>query len=549
MGPPDRRRTFTITVTLMFIFTCSVTVEALNQAGYCSFYEECGRNPSVNGSLIKPIIPCVNYSPARRIQGAHYQQLKKVCPMLAKGEGNTTACCSMNQLASLDNSLTLSKAILVRCPACADNFAHLHCITTCSPDQSQTLTITRTINVTILGQKFIDASFKSCKNVRIPATGGYAIATMCGRYGASLCTPQRWLDFQGDTSNGLAPLDIDFRIIPEGDAVPPGIVPYAGTALRCNETTDTGGKACSCQDCVESCPAVAPPPNPPPPFQIGELDGVMVVCLIAFVALSISFLIFLAVQKFVGGHDVDMKAKGEGTKGKDKNSNTVHGAKGRKAEVQAKAETIDPQDVTCTDRNSLATQEFLGSLFRNWGTLMARHPFKVLLVSAAVVAAFAAGLMHIELTTDPVQLWSAPNSRARREKDFHDKHFDPFFRTNQVILTAPGRPSHSYDSLLFGKHTFSGIISKDLILQLLELQKQIQAIEFWSDELNQTATLKDICFAPLNPNNSSLTDCAVNSLPQYFQNSLKNLNAKVNMTELGVTKEVDWRDHFIYCVK
>jgi hypothetical protein len=22
-----------------------------------------------------------------------------------------------------------------------------------------------------------------------------------------------------------------------------------------------------------------------------------------------------------------------------------------------------------------------------------------------------------------------------------------------------------------------------------------------------------------------------------------------NMTELGVTKEVDWRDHFIYCVK
>ena len=46
-----------------------------------------------------------------------------------------------------------------------------------------------------------------------------------------------------------------------------------------------------------------------------------------------------------------------------------------------------------------------------------------------------------------------------------------------------------------------------------------------------------------------MTDCAVNSLLQYFQNNVTNLDAKVNMTELGVTKEVDWRDHFIYCVK
>ncbi|XP_035246328.1 NPC1-like intracellular cholesterol transporter 1 [Anguilla anguilla] len=552
MGPP--KRSHTLAVASLFLFACLVTAEAKNQPGYCSFYEECGRNPSVNGSLIKPIIPCVNFSPARQIQGAHYARLKKVCPMLARGEGNTTACCSMNQLSSLENSLTLSKAILVRCPACADNFAHLHCITTCSPDQSQTLTILRTINVTVLGQEkeavvayrsyvsetFIDASFKSCQNVRIPATGGYAIATMCGRYGASLCTPQRWLDFQGDTSNGLAPLDIDFRIIPNGAPVPPGIAPYAGKALRCNETTDTGGKACSCQDCVESCPAVAPPPPPPPPFLIGQLDGVLAVCLIVFVILSVTFVGFLVVRHFgPGGSRSTVKAAEAKTKVKDKNSNEVG---------KAKDEVIDPGDVTCTDRNSLATEEFLGSVFQRWGTLMARHPFKVLLTSAAVVAVFGTGMMHIELTTDPVQLWSAPNSRARREKDFHDSHFDPFFRTNQLILTAPNYPSHAYDSLLFGMHNFSGIISKDLILQLLELQKRIQAIEFWSDDLNRTASLKDICFAPLNPGNPSLTDCAVNGLPQYFQNSVDNLNAKVNMTELGVTQEVDWRDHFIYCV-
>lgn len=99
---------------------------------------------------------------------------------------------------------------------------------------------------------------------------------------------------------------------------------------------------------------------------------------------------------------------------------------------------------------------------------------KVLLLSAVIVAVFSAGLKSIELTTDPVELWSAPNSRARKDKDFHDSHFDPFFRTNQLILTAPGRKGQVYDSLLFGKTNFSGIVSKDLITELLELQTKIQ---------------------------------------------------------------------------
>lgn len=95
-------------------------------------------------------------------------------------------------------------------------------------------------------------------------------------------------------------------------------------------------------------------------------------------------------------------------------------------------------------------------------------------MSAAIVIAFSVGLKSIELTTDPVELWSAPSSRARQEKAFHDKYFDPFFRTNQLILTAPGRKGHIYNSLLFGQQNFSGLISKDLIIQLLELQTQIQ---------------------------------------------------------------------------
>ncbi|KAM9360631.1 NPC1-like intracellular cholesterol transporter 1 [Symphorus nematophorus] len=539
---------------LITFLTFVVLSDAQHEEGYCAFYEECGLNPSLEGTFTPPIVPCLNYTRASRLTGDHYRKLREVCPILDRGPNNTTACCSIKQLSSLQANLAMSKAVLVRCPSCADNFAHLHCITTCSPNQSQMLKVTKIMNVTntdnitnlaVVGYQafvtatFADAAFQSCKNVRIPATGGFAIATMCGRYGAKLCNPQHWYDFQGDSSNGLAPLDIDFNLVKEGDfaGLPEGIIPYNGRALKCNETTPSGGQACSCQDCQEACPRIAPPALPPGPFRLLGTDGFLVISIILLCLLIFAFILYLSVSCLVRSRKRKDEEKGKRKgKGKDQNSNDVT------------ERVIDPSEVTCADRNSLAAQAFLSLQFQRWGTLMASYPLMVLLLSAVVVIALSAGMKSIELTTDPVELWSAPNSRARQEKDFHDSNFGPFFRTNQLILTAPSRKGEIYDSLLFGPQNFSGLVSKDLILELLELQTRIQNIEFWSKELNRNASLKDVCYAPLNPTNPSLTDCAVNSLPQYFQNSLDNINAKVNMTQLGVTKEVDWRDHLIYCV-
>lgn len=307
--------------------------------------------------------------------------------MFDQGEDKTYACCTIKQLRSLEASLTLSKAVLVRCPACAYNFAHLHCINTCSPNQSQTVKVTKVMNVTelnvtreavvgyqaFMGKSFADSSFNSCKNVRIPATiGGYAIATMCGRYGAKLCTPQRWYDFQGDSSNGLAPLDIDFRIMKEGDTtgVPEGVIPYNGHALMCNETTPTGGEVCSCQDCQESCPSVPPPPPVAPPFTLLSIDGYLVISIILLVLLILSFLLYLFVSYWVTSRNKKDGEKGKHggkgkDKGKDKNSNKVT------------QQVIDPSEVTCAEKNSLAAQAFLSSLFQIWGTIMATYPLTV----------------------------------------------------------------------------------------------------------------------------------------------------------------------------
>lgn len=303
--------------------------------------------------------------------------------MLDRGSTGTYACCSVNQLSSLDASLTLSKAVLVRCPSCAENFAHLHCITTCSPNQSQTIKVTEVTNVTgsdnitreaVVGYKvflsttFADDAFQSCKNVKIPATGGFAIATMCGRYGAKLCNPQHWYDFQGDSSNGLAPLDIDFNLLKPGDTagLPEGVIPYNGQALKCNETTPSGGQACSCQDCAESCPKIPPPSLPPGPFRLLGTDGFLVIAIILFCLLIFAFLFYLSITCWMKSRKRTDEKKGK-RKGKDKDQNSN----------DVTQRVVDPSEVTCADRNSLAAQAFLRSKFQIWGTIMATYPLTV----------------------------------------------------------------------------------------------------------------------------------------------------------------------------
>lgn len=56
-----------------------VLSEAQHEAGYCAFYEECGRNPLLGPALIPPIVPCLDYSKARPVTGEHYNKLVEVC--------------------------------------------------------------------------------------------------------------------------------------------------------------------------------------------------------------------------------------------------------------------------------------------------------------------------------------------------------------------------------------------------------------------------------------------------------------------------------------
>ncbi|XP_069773730.1 NPC1-like intracellular cholesterol transporter 1 [Narcine bancroftii] len=512
-------------VPLLLTFLCTASGAVIHRPGYCVFSQDCGKNPEVTNSLLPAKVPCLFNGPATQVSGSHLILLRKVCPMLYKGNSNTMACCTSQQLDMLEASLSLSKTLLVRCPSCVQNFINLYCQNTCSPDQSLHINVTRTFWANVSGvvkeavlqyqcyysREFADGAYDSCKDVRIPATGGFAIAPMCGKYGSALCNTERWLAFQGDSSNGLAPLDIDFILLPNGTQVAGGLVPYGGRSFPCNESASSHGQACSCQDCSDSCPAIAAPLPAPGPWRIGRLPGSLVLCLIAFASLLCLFALYLLWLRSRRAH---------------------------------KAPPSRPGTAPC----ARSTQSQLARAFRLWGTAVARSPLPVIGASVAVVLALSAGLTYITLTTDPIQLWSAPGSRARREKDFHDANFGPFFRTNQIIITVPNRPNSTYDSVLFGQNNFSGIFSKDVVLELLDFQSKLVNIVAWSEKAQRNISIKDICYAPLNPQEPNTTDCTVNSLLQYFQNNRSRIDAVANQTMHGVKGTVDWRDHFLYCV-
>lgn len=83
------------------------------------------------------------------------------------------------------------------------------------------------------------------------------------------------------------------------------------------------------------------------------------------------------------------------------------------------------------------------------------------------MGASAGGLAYMHITTDPVELWSSPKSQARQEKDYFDKHFGPFFRTVQLIITTPLMLNETYDPYLGGPSIpFGSVLNKELLHQV-----------------------------------------------------------------------------------
>lgn len=64
----------------------------------------------------------------------------------------------------------------------------------------------------------------------------------------------------------------------------------------------------------------------------------------------------------------------------------------------------------------------------------AKNSILTLAIFSWAIAGLMFGIQYLDIITDPVELWAAPNSRTRLEKDYFDSRFGPFFRNNQIFI-------------------------------------------------------------------------------------------------------------------
>lgn len=91
-------------------------------------------------------------------------------------------------------------------------------------------------------------------------------------------------------------------------------------------------------------------------------------------------------------------------------------------------------------------------------TVVASYPIIVLIVSLILAAAISAGSVFLVVTINPIEIWAAPNSRCRQEKDFFDETFNPFYRTEQIFFKIVGKSNVSKILIVLRKPLISCIV-------------------------------------------------------------------------------------------
>ncbi|XP_014262096.1 Niemann-Pick C1 protein isoform X2 [Cimex lectularius] len=536
----------------LLILTAVFTSFILMVNGNCIWYGKCHTRP-ITGLPLN----CNYTGPAKKLnnpKGLEY--LKKWCPEFVNTaqETETEICCDTIQLEDFDKNINIAKSFLQRCPSCFHNFlAHL-CAITCSPRQSEFINVT-SIETNEKGVSFVNSldifvttnylagTFNSCKNVNVPAMGNLALDVMCGDHKAIGCSPLIWFNFMGDPDkNAYAPILMNY--IPTEEPTK-NIIPFNPKIIPCNVALDKHTPPCSCVDCEQSCPSPPPPKPPFEPFMILGLPGLPLVMLLIFVGgtslflsavcwgSSISAGIAVAVlrrrkedhaagsvgRRLAGINSrIAMAADDESSPLQSKRSSVVSSSDERQNESPAVA-VARPSSLR--ERLGNRLEIFLQNSFRRLGFACASNPWLTLFLGFCVVVALSHGIKYLEITTNPVELWASPHSRARQEKEFFDQNFEPFYRTEQVIISAVDLSTVKYNTSSKGEVEFGPVFHKKFLLDVLDLQQSILAIG-----RDDGVGLETICFAPLTSPFTGpvlVKQCAVQSIWGYFQDSAEEI--------------------------
>ncbi|XP_013397957.1 Niemann-Pick C1 protein isoform X2 [Lingula anatina] len=525
-----------LAVALFFIYN----FETVSSADHCVWY---GEKTLDSGKILNPFYngtakPLLNES-AKAI-------LKELCPHMVTGE-NISTCCSPDQIYTLQKNMGVPSQLIGRCPSCYSNFRKLYCDFTCSATHSSFLRVDQVIPVLnlvnqvtyFIDEGFADRMFNSCKDVVMPSNNEKAMSVLCGN---ANCNAKKWLNFMGN------PINSPFQIHYIMSGLPPGYETFNISTTPCYEAVDDDSLACSCQDCPKACGPEPTPKPPPPKCYILGIDCAFFIMGCIFIGFFLVFIIgnifyYIICKNTLGVNRQDDLEENDWAINSD-SSDTVPVLKPGAAQRRV----IGKHEINCLEKIGFHLDRWLQKIFTKWGTFVARRPLVVLIIGLLLCVALGCGLLKLSVIVDPVQLWSAPKSVARTQKDYFDQHFGPFYRTEQLIITPKNQSKWwrtNLDPYSPGETLIGPVFKKEFLLEILDLQTKITSLVAHDPDTNVTISLEDICYKPLSPDNNH---CTIMSVLNYFQNNVTRLEYTAwdgyHLQELG-----DYFDHLLSCAR
>ncbi|XP_012239099.1 NPC intracellular cholesterol transporter 1 isoform X3 [Bombus impatiens] len=535
-----------------------INAVSATQDGQCIWYGECYTDIYMHKKN------CPYTGPPKLLDNEGQKLLAKNCPHLMIDSGNgINTCCDTNQLKTMDQNIKLASNFLNRCPSCLDNLVKHFCEFTCSPVQSKFINVTEIqteknvkyvngIDIYITN-KYLEGTFNSCNKVSVPSTGQLAMDLMCGIWGASRCTTLKWFHYMGDAANNQY---VPFQITYKNTDEPVGsFIPVDPKITPCNKALNKNTPACSCVDCEASCPVPPSPPPLPTPFTIFGYDGYAVMMIITFVCGSALFI--LSIVCFNNRKQIVARGEEVGRQvGRRLAAGLHHPGDGARIALAADQEDSplqskrsndlpsgfdDEEQSTFIEKLGAGTDKLLAEFFCWWGTACASRPWFVLFVGFLFIISLGHGIKYIHVTTDPVELWAAPQSRSRIEKEYFDQRFEPFYRTEQIIITSIGLPNIVHNTSN-GPVIFGPVFNDTFLKTVYKLQEEIKKIT-----TPNNFTLANICFAPLTSpftGPPTVSQCVIQSIWGYWQDSVEAFDY-TTVDDDNFT--VNYLDHFRVC--
>ncbi|XP_065913538.1 NPC intracellular cholesterol transporter 1-like isoform X3 [Dysidea avara] len=505
---------YTFVALLAFIFNTVSPIHVIHEENVCIWYDQCKK---VEAGNIKFWYNCLSNKPSVLIadNSYAYDVLSEVCPWYINAKPNSTrVCCSVSQMNTLRSAVKQLPQYFGHCPSCFRNFMNMLCAVACDPSNSLFMNVRNfwIDNHTTSGipaieladvyftNDYINKFFNSCKDTVFSQGRGKAIDRYCCDFYD--CSPFCYSSGQGlvwliglNAMYGSG-LNFTFTDYTSGGVIPKNMSAHNGTIVNCDQPID--GVACSFSNCPATCPV---PPDIRRSTGSVKVTSILLGIFVSFVMYNVVFTILIIVY---------LCFTGSSTKGSIQ-INVISRSLILKNDVGYRFELL-------TSR-----------LFSKWGCIAETHWVLVVSIALILQSVCCAGLMFLDEATDPIELWSGPDSRASKEKEYFEKHFGPVHRTSQIIITAPNSSNFSFTDPQYYEryYHFGGIFQQVVLNEIWFMQSEIMRLRVPVKAANGTEyniTLNDICYKPLYPRNKK---CKVSSVLNYFQNDYQLLNKHI----------------------